>query len=511
MLVRRDVGDIGPTMTVRPATVSGVDPLPRRAASADALGARAASGGRWVAVGALVSNAVAALVLLVLAAVLLPADLGVLALGTIVFVVANTLQDFGLFDVLVFVKDRSQQAAETVLLCWLVASVTMATLIVASSPLIARYFGEPRATPVIAVAGVLLVLHAVGSVPLALRTRSLDLRTRAQIQMSAVLVGGVCTVVLVLLGLGIAAMVIGQVVQGVLLVSLAWGVGPRVRPRWHGGVARELFSYGRHTFGASLATVAQYNVDYVIVGRVLGSAALGVYSFSFRLAFLPHAVIALVIASTMFALLCRLEGPSRADAVLRYTRTVLLLVTPLTLGLVLFAPAVTLLGAEWSDAVGVVRWLGVFCLFLSVVTISIQGFKGVGRPSYAFALSLSHLVLITVLLLVVVRTGVEAVAAARAGAAGAVAVVGWTLLARRAGIGPGASLALLRLPALGAAAMAATAWLLPFDVAGDTATWAAVVPQALAALAAYLGAVALADRAALRESVQRVTRRGGPA
>lgn len=475
----------------------------------DALTARAASGGRWVGAQAVVSNGTAAVVLLVLAALLPPQDLGVLALGTTVFVVANMLQDFGLFDVLVFTKHRVREAAETVLLSWLVAGTLLATVIVAAAPAMARFFGDPRATPVLAAAAVLLVCHAAAGVPLALWTRALQLRRRSQVQMTAVLVGGATTVVLAAAGLGLLAMVIGQVVQALLLLGAAWALGPRVRPRWHPDVARELFAYGRHAFGASLTTVLQSNVDYVIVGRVLGAAALGVYTFSFRMAFLPHAVVSLVVASTLFALLCRLDRGATADAVLRYTRTVLLLLTPLVVGLALFAPAVMLLGEEWGEGVEALRWLALFSLLTSLVTVTVQGLKGIGLPPLAFAVSGVHLMLLTALLLAFAARGVDAVSVSRVAAAGASAALGWWLLSRGTGQSPLALLGLLRLPALGAAAMTAVAVLLPFSVrGGEDVSWLSAVPQGLVALGAYVIAVAVADRTALRAAVTRLVRRG---
>jgi PST family polysaccharide transporter len=494
-------GEVGP--------LARGDTAPSGPPAEQGLSARAARGGRWVGAAALVSNGTAAAVLLLLAAVLPPRDLGVLALGTMVFVVANMLQDFGLFDVLVYTPHRVREAAETVLLCWLVAGSVLGALIVAGSSWLAGFFGDDRAAPVIAVAAVLLLCHAAAGVPFALWTRALQLRRRSQVQMAAVLLGGFTTVALVAAGLGIAAMVIGQVVQAVLLVVAAWTLGPRVRPRWHGDVAGELFAYGRHAFGASVTTVLQTNVDYVVVGRVLGAAALGVYSFSFRFAFLPHAVISLVVASTLFALLCRVEGPASADAVMRYTRTVLVLLTPLVAGLALFAPAVTLLGDEWRDGVEALRWLALFCLFTSVVTLTVFGLKGIGLPRRAFAVSGLHLGVLTGLLLAVAGRGLDAVSVARVAAASAAAALGWWWLARGVGVSPWRLSSLLRLPLLGTLAMTVVAVALPFSVAGrGEVTWLAAAPQGLATLVAYVIAVGLADRSALREAAGRVLRRG---
>ncbi len=462
----------------------------------DDLEARAARGARWVGVGALVSNVVASAVTLVLAAVLRPSDLGVLAIGQLVFVVGNTLQDVGLWDVLVYYRGRTKQAAEAALLVWLSASGVLATVVVLTAPLIARFFDEPRATPVIAVSGLLLVCYAAALVPQALRTRSMDLHRRAQVQLSSVVLGGAVTVVLLFgTSLGLAAMVLGQVTQGVALVVLAWAVGPRVRPRWHGDVLREMLPYGRHLFGLAMFTIAQKNVDYLIVGRVLGASALGVYTLGFRIAFLPYALVTTVLASTMFALACRLEGLRRSEVLLGYTRTLLLLVTPMATGLVVFAPVVTVLGDSWLPAVPVLRGLGFYVLAASVASMAEAGLKAVGRPDRALLTSACHLGLLVVLLLVLAPKGVTVVAAARAGIALVVALLGWELLRRQLDLPVGKLLALLPVPLAGAGVMTAVAILASWSpVGGQTVHLASAVPQALAAVAGYAAVVLLLDR-----------------
>lgn len=456
------------------------------------LAGRAARGTGWVAAGAFVSNGTAAVVLVVLAAYLAPDELGVLAIGQLVFVVLNTLTDFGLWDVLLYTRDRAGRAAGTALTFLLLVSGALAAVVVATSPLVAAFFGEARAAPVIAVSGLLLLCYSVAMIPFALRTRAMQLRQRVFVQAGSVLIGGIVTIVLAAgFGLGIGAMVAGQVVQGVVLVGVSWAVGPRVRPCWDRAAARELFAYGRHSFGAGTLDIAQLNVDYLIVGRMLGSAALGVYSLAFRLAFLPFTLVARVVGSMMFALVCRLDDVrDKHEAVLTYTSTVLLLMTPLTVATMLFAPAVTLLGDAWGPAVPVARWLGLWCLLASVGATAQSALKALGTPQRAFAGSAVQLALVTAGLLALTSQGIEVVAVVRVVAAAATAVLTLVWLQRRTALPVRRLLGLGVLPLAGAAAMTVVTVLsaLPFGGHGYD-SWLVVVPRAFAALAAYLAVV----------------------
>ena len=463
------------------------------------LGRRAARGSVYLAVSALASKGGIAAVLLVLAATLSPRELGVLAIGALVVNIAMSVQDLGFSEVLTYQKDRIETAARTALTMMLVTGALSTAVVVGGAPWIARFFDAPDARGVVIGLGSVLACYAVAMVPVGLLTRSLNFRRRSVVLTVPGLVGGVLTVVLAVGGYGVASLVVGQVLAGILTLVLALTLGPRVRPGWDTGVAREMLRYGRSLFGAGLIGLVQLNIDYVLVGRFLSATALGVYSLAFRIAILPFFAVGQVINGAAFPLYCRL--PTREDvgrAFTRVTGVILLVTLPLVTGLVVFAPSITLLGSKWLPAVGVLRWLAVFVLFYSLAQTAMVLLKAIGRPALTLACSALHLGLLVVGLLVSVHHGLAWVGITQALVALVVCLVAWRWALREVPVDLTVLAAGLRAPALGAAAMAAVGFLgrrLP--ELSDAGSWTQTVPLALVAVAAFVGVVVLLDRAAL--------------
>lgn len=469
-------------------------------ADSDDLRSRAARGTLWIAAGALVSKAGLSVVLLVLAAVLSPAELGVLAIGTLVVMIASQVQDLGLADELTYRKGDVDRAARTTLTLTLAVGAVTSACVVLAAPAVAAFFHEPRARWVVAGLGCGLVLQAAALVPLALMTRTLDFRRRAIPTAVPGLVGGAVTVVLALTGVGIASLVVGELVAGVVLVALAWLVGPRVRPGWSAADARAGLVYGLPLVGAALLGLAQLNVDYVLVGRLLSAAELGLYSLAFRLAFLPFLAVTQVVNGAAFPLYCRLEDRVElARTVVRVTGAVLLGLVPLVVGLAVFAPSVVVLGSEWAPAVDVLRWLAAFCLAYSLGQCGQVALKAVGRTRAVLVLRVVHLTALTVALLVALSLGdLVTVAVVQAAVAAAVAVLTWATLGRSLPLPVPVALDALRAPVVGGAVMAAAGVLLSTGtVLGSDSSLLSAAGRGLLAVAVYAGAVLLVDRQAV--------------
>ncbi|MDQ1710983.1 MAG: hypothetical protein QOE45_433 [Frankiaceae bacterium] len=386
------------------------------------LESRAARGTLWSVGGALVVKGLQTAVLLLLARLLDPSALGVLSIGTLVLAAASIVQDVGLSDVLSFRRDRVEEAARTCLTLILAASVTLTALCWVAAPSIARFLNAPAGTDVIRGLTIVLPFYALASADAALLKRELLFQRRFLIDVVPAVAGGVVAITLALGGHGIASLVVGQIVTGVLTPFAAFAVGPRVRPGWDRDLARESLAYGRHVVGAEAVQMALLNVDYVIVARFLGSTRLGLYSLAFRLCYMPFLNVAYVVNSAAFPYYCRL--PSRRDlpgAVARVTTATAAAVLPLYLAIAVLAPYIRLLGPEWVGAVPVIRWLAVYGVLLCTAQAGQTVLRAVGRPDLAFASRIVHLLALTGALLLLARHGLVWVGVAQVVAAAVVA------------------------------------------------------------------------------------------
>lgn len=463
---------------------------------------RTARGALWLGSSSIVVKTSQTVVLLTLAAVLAPEALGLVALGTLVANVSAILANFGTANALVYWRGDVQRASRTSVTIALVGGGLLAGLLWLTAPWLASTFrAEDGGAAVIRGLTVVLPCIAVAAVTGELLRRELRFSRRVIPDIIASVVGAVVAVGLVVSGFGVMSLVVGQIIQGVLTLLLAWMVHPPVLPGWNATDARGLLSYGGPQSAAALLEAVQLNLDYLVVSRVLGALALGYYSLAFRLAYLPYLMIVIVVTGAAFPYLCRRRGTELGTAAERVAAATLTLVLPLSLGLALFADHLVILGDKWSPAVPVVAWLAAYGLLLSVGQVVQVTLNAGGRPGLSLVLRTTHLLGLLVALPIAVSYGIVAVAVAQVVVVSLVATFALVLAARTI-----AGLSLARLatslvpPAVAAVAMVASVLLLHAVRPADPASVTDFVAGGLLAVGAYAATLWSLDRQGLREA-----------
>jgi O-antigen/teichoic acid export membrane protein len=475
---------------------AGAEQQHRADEPAPAAAGRAARGAIWLGLGAAVVKGAQTAVLLVVAALLAPSALGLLSLGALVMNIAQALGDIGAGLALVYWRGDPRRAARTALTISAVTSTSITAVLWVTAPALgAALHAGPDATWVLRGLVSVLPCYGIAIVSQELLRRELAFVRRVVPDIVAALAGAVISIVLAARGHGLAGVVVGQIAQGVLTLLLVWVVGQVIRPGWNREDARRLLRYGRQMTAAGVLGLVLINVDYVLVSRVLGGTALGEYSLAYRLAYLPYVNIGYVISGAAFAYLCRVSGRANGLATQRVVTAAMTVMTPICLGLALFADQLRLLGDKWQPAVPVVRWLALYAVLLSLAQLIYTALNSIGRPGATTKLRLLHLASLVVLLVLLVHEGIVAVAVAQA-VAGASAAVAGLVVGHRLVTGLRiARLARALLPLLvGAVAMVAVAMTLHATLPWTTVSVPGLFLVGAPAVAAYLIPVVLLGR-----------------
>jgi PST family polysaccharide transporter len=131
--------------------------------------------------------------------------------------------------------------------------------------------------------------------------------------------------------------------------------------------AKELLNYGG---GYTLARIGNYVAtqgDNLVVGRWLGTQALGFYGRSYQLVVMPVTLLGQVLHSVLFPVMARIQD-DRERMALAYKRgvaVIAIVVLPVSVVLEILAPEfiLTLFGAQWRGAVVPFQVLCVGMLF----------------------------------------------------------------------------------------------------------------------------------------------------
>jgi PST family polysaccharide transporter len=254
--------------------------------------------------------------------------------------------------------------------------------------------------------------------------RELDFRRRAIPGIVRAVVRGIVAVALAVAGLGAGALVGGMLAGTAVWTVTLWILSP-MRPTFEldRSIARSMAGYGSGAAVLEVMAVLASRTDAIVVGRVLGERALGLYSMAFRLPELLIDSISWNISSVAFPALSRKradddeDGSGLARATLTQLRFQSLFGAPIAAGLAVLAPPimVTLFGSAWAPAGGVMSAVAVSSGLIALAFPLGDVFKAIGRQRTMVALNAVQLPLIVAVIVAVAPAGIDAVAWARTG------------------------------------------------------------------------------------------------
>lgn len=372
-------------------------PLPRPALDeSSSAEARALRSTGWVALGLGAKQLASLLALFVLARILDPKDLGLVALAWTVLYFVEQIQETGVGSALIHRRQDVERAAASALLWAPAASVVLYLALFAVTPLVARFLHSPDLVDVLRVMALVLVFRGLAVVPGAILERSLDFRSRTIAELAAAFAQTAAFIGLAVAGLGVWSLVLGNLVAAAVQTALFWLLVPwRPSPSLASRrIMVELMRYGRFVGAHNILTVVNNTVDNIVVSRVLGTTSVGLYSVAFRLANLPNSVIGAIVTRPMFALYSTLQHDRAAvrGAYVRTFQRLALLSLPATVGLAVAAEPIVqvLLGDKWLDAVPALRILAVYALIKPFGSVSAEALKGIGAPHWTLVFDVAH-------------------------------------------------------------------------------------------------------------------------
>jgi PST family polysaccharide transporter len=329
---------------------------------------------------------------LVLARLLVPADFGTVAFVLSVLGFMEGLKDLGLGAALVYRQDATEdRIASTAFWIGIAGSGVLVAVSWFLAPHLAGIAADPQVTSVMRILSLNFVIVALGSAHVYLLKRSLEFRSLFEREVIAGLIRGVVSIVLALMGFGVWSLVIGQLAGSASRTLMVWSI-TRWRPRFTiaGDQLRSMLRFGTTLSGLGILDEIGRNIDYFIIGALLGPTQVGYYLIAFR--FVEIALVALFQSAwdVLFPFYARLRESQReaaddrvlVDGYLRSLRFGSILaftlggsVAALSLPIVL-----VLFGETWRPAATPLALIAIWGSLIAVAGMAGTVYKSVGRP-----------------------------------------------------------------------------------------------------------------------------------
>lgn len=303
-----------------------------------------------------------------LARLLRPQDFGLLAMVTSVTAFVNIFKDLGLSNATVQRTEITHEQISFLFWVNVVLSLGVTLVVVALAPFITWFYHEPRLFKITLVLSLNFVFSGLTVQHQALLRRQMEFKALAVRDVIAMASGIAVGITLAWLGFGYWSLVAVPLTTTIAGSILVWTICTWRPGSFRRGVgARAMLAFGGHLTASNVLNYFSRNFDNVLIGRVLGSSPLGIYTKAYGLLMLPIAQINMPMASVLLPGLSRLQSdPAEYGKLfIGAVRAIGLVTVPIVVFSVFLTRDVVLvlLGRKWLSVVPVFQLLAPAALF----------------------------------------------------------------------------------------------------------------------------------------------------
>ena len=323
---------------------------------------KTARGALWV-VGWRFSTRLLGLVnTVVLVRVLAPSDFGLVALATSFIQAMDALSRFGLEDSLIRERSPTVEQFDTAFTLNLIRAVLTAALVAALAAPGAMFFGEPRLTQILLALAAGALLDGASNIGTVNFRRDFAFRTEFVLWVIPRVAAIALSITAALVLRSYWALIVGILTQQTLRMMLSYVLHP-YRPRLSVAAWRQLAGYSLWTWLLSLMMIVRDKTPTFLIGKLLGTGPVGLFSLGYELASLPTTELVEPLNRAAFSgfSAARQQGLDGGEHYLRLVASMAILTFPAGIGVTLIADPIVRLafGPLWVGTVPIVQLLGI--------------------------------------------------------------------------------------------------------------------------------------------------------
>jgi PST family polysaccharide transporter len=310
--------------------------------------------------------------LMVLARLLGPKDFGLIGMVTAFTGVLSLFRDFGLSSAAIQRTEVTDEQASTLFWINVFVGALLGVITLVAAPAVAAFYHEPRLVAVTAALASGFLFNAMGVQHGVILQREMRFTALAVVNTVALIISSAAGIGGALAGYGYWALVAMTVSLPFSLtigmwIATGWMPG---RPRRRSGMRSMMRFGGLVTLNGVVCYVA-YNLDKVLLGRVWGVDAVGIYGRAYSLINIPTDNLNVAAGEVAFSALSRLQDdpPRLKNYFLKGYSLVLAMTIPITIACAFFADDVVYvaLGPKWTAAATIFRMLAPTILAFAIM------------------------------------------------------------------------------------------------------------------------------------------------
>lgn len=374
-----------------------------------------ATGVAWSTAEKVCSMLLQMVVSVVVARMLVPEDFGVMAILTFFTAVALVVVDSGFSQTLLRKKEPTNDDYKSVFLFNMAVSAVLYLLLVAASPLLARYYNLHIINKIAPVLFLLLPINALGIIQNTRLAREFRFGVLSRINFIASLVAGVAAMAIAVCGGGVWALV----AQRLLVVTtksllLWWRGGWRGEGSFNSSAWCDMAPFSFRLMSTDIVSTVYNNVAQLFIGKIYSADTLGYFNQAQKIKDLPVQSAVLSVQSVTYPALAKIRDDERKFA--ESYRKVLLInifvMAPAVVGMSAVAEPLfrVLLGERWLPTVPYFEIIALSGVFYPLAMVAYNVLKVHSNGSILFRLELLKKAIMTAVLALTIPHSTMAIA-----------------------------------------------------------------------------------------------------
>ncbi len=401
---------------------------------------RVTSGVAWNIAEKVGSTLLQAVVSIIVANRIMPDDMGIIAVMTVLVTLSQVFLDSGFSQTLIRKSDPTPGDFKAVFRFNLLVSIALYALLTLSSPLVASFYGWEIINSIAPILYLLLPLNALCVIQNTIMVREFRFAQLSTIIFISALISGVLAIVMALTGFGIWSIVGQRVTMMATKAILLWWKSPwRYRRDAERGSIREMAPYSLRLIATDMITAIYNNVAQLFIGRIYSANMLGYYNQAQKLKDMPVNATMQSIQSVTFPALSKIsDNPIKFDE--GYRRVIMLtafIMFPAMMGLIATAEDIylLLLKPQWHPAVPYFRVMCLIGIFYPISAIAYNVLKVRSNGAIILRLEVIKKVIMTIILAITIPISTMSIAWGMVAAAACEMILNIGATLRYAGLG----------------------------------------------------------------------------
>ncbi len=266
------------------------------------------SGVKWQLISRMTLQPVAFIFGIILARLISPAEMGILGLTSIFFVIAYQLKDCGFGIALIRKVDRTDADINTVFWFNVVMSLVACAGLCLAAPWFADFFNTPPLVELTYVSAVMLFLNSTATVHWTLFSARRDFKTIAMISTVTTIIPMPLCVWAAFSGWSYWSIMLQGVLSGLLSLIIIWIKSPW-KPRFQFSIEsfREFFGFGSKLFLSNLLSGLYRESRGLIIGKFYSPADLALFNRAYKMVELPSSIVQGTVSSISLPILSAIQ------------------------------------------------------------------------------------------------------------------------------------------------------------------------------------------------------------